>query len=98
MKTYMERMRELREDSDLTQYDIAQLLKTTQQTYSRYEQGINELPIRHLITLCRFYQVTSDYFLGLSDERRAVCSTAVPPGQRSDSGGRRLRPPAGLSG
>lgn len=67
MKTYIERMRELREDSDLTQYDIAMLLKTTQQTYSRYEQGINELPIRHLITLCRFYKVTSDYFLGLSE-------------------------------
>ena len=67
MKTYMERMRELREDNDLTRYDIAKLLKTTQQTYSRYEQGINELPIRHLITLCRFYQVTSDYLLGLSD-------------------------------
>ena len=67
MKTYMERMRELREDNDLTQYDIAKLLKTTQQTYSRYEPGINELPIRHLITLCRFYQVTSDYLLGLSD-------------------------------
>lgn len=67
MKTYIDRMRELREDSDLTQYDIAKLLKTTQQTYSRYEQGINELPIRHLITLCRFYKVTSDYFLGLSE-------------------------------
>lgn len=67
MKTYIDRMRELREDNDLTQFDIAKLLKTTQQTYSRYEQGINELPIRHLITLCRFYKVTSDYFLGLSD-------------------------------
>ena len=67
MKTYIDRLRELREDHDLTQYDIAKLLKTTQQTYSRYEQGINELPIRHLITLCQFYQVTSDYFLGFSD-------------------------------
>lgn len=67
MKTYIERMRELREDNDYTQYDIAYLLKTTQQTYSRYEQGINELPIRHLITLCKFYHVTSDYFLGLSN-------------------------------
>ena len=67
MKTYIDRMRELREDHDLTQYDIAKLLKTTQQTYSRYEQGINELPIRHLITMCQFYQVTSDYFLGFSD-------------------------------
>ena len=67
MKTYIDRMRELREDHDLTQYDIAKLLKTTQQTYSRYEQGINELPIRHLITLRQFYRVTSDYFLGFSD-------------------------------
>ena len=67
MKTYIDRMRELREDHDLTQYDIAKLLKTTQQTYSRYEQGINELPIRHLITLCQFNRVTSDYFLCFSD-------------------------------
>jgi len=66
-KTYVERMRELREDRDLKQRQIAELLKTTQQTYSRYEQGINELPIRYVITLCRFYHVTSDYFLGLSE-------------------------------
>jgi len=70
MKTYLERMRELREDQDLKQQDIAQILKTTQQVYSRYEQGINELPIRHLITLCHFYNVTSDYFLGLSDQMK----------------------------
>jgi len=67
MKTYVERMRELREDHDLKQHDVAKVIKTTQQTYSRYEQGINELPIRHLITLCKFYHVTSDYFLGLSN-------------------------------
>lgn len=60
-------MRELREDHDLKQHDIAKLLKTTQQTYSRYEQGINELPIRHVITLCQFYNVSADYFLGLSN-------------------------------
>lgn len=67
MKTYVERMRELREDHDLKQKYVAQLLGTTQQTYSRYERGLNELPIRHVITLCKFYKVTSDYFLGLSD-------------------------------
>ena len=60
-------MRELREDHDLKQKYVAQLLGTTQQTYSRYERGLNELPIRHVITLCKFYKVTSDYFLGLSD-------------------------------
>lgn len=58
-------MRELREDHDLRQEDIARLLGTTQQVYSRYEKGINELPLRHLKTLCQFYHVSADYLLGL---------------------------------
>ena len=66
MKTYVEIMCELREDHDLTQRQIAEVLGTTQQVYSRYEKGENELPIRHLITLCRYYGVSADYFLGLS--------------------------------
>lgn len=66
MKEYYEILRELREDRDIKQSEIAALLKTTQQVYSRYENGINELPIRHLRTLCRFYKVSADYILGLS--------------------------------
>ena len=65
MKLYWEIMRELREDRDLKQSDIAKVLGTTQQVYSRYEMGINEMPIRHLITLCRYYNVSADYILGL---------------------------------
>ncbi len=65
MKKYYEVLRELREDSDLKQSDIARVLGTTQQVYSRYEKGINEMPIRHLVTLCRFYGVSSDMVLGL---------------------------------
>ena len=65
MKEYYEILRELREDRDLTQSDIAAILGTTQQVYSRYEKGINEMPIRHLITLCRYYKVSADYVLGL---------------------------------
>ncbi len=65
MKTYMELLRELREDRDLTQAQVAQVLGTTQQVYSRYEKGINELPVRHLVALCRFYRVSADYLLGL---------------------------------
>lgn len=65
MKPYYERLRDLREDKDLTQSDIAKLLGTTQQVYSRYEKGINQLPIHHLITLCRFYGVSSDSILGI---------------------------------
>lgn len=65
MKTYYDRLRELREDRDLTQSDIANVLKTTQQVYSRYEKGINQLPLHHLITLCKFYKVSADYILGI---------------------------------
>lgn len=67
MKTYYDRLRDLREDKDLTQTDIANILKTTQQVYSRYENGINQIPVHHLITLCNFYKVSSDYILGLTD-------------------------------
>lgn len=68
MKTYVEIMRELREDHDLTQQQLALALGTTQQVYSRYEKGENELPIRHLVALCRYYHVSADYFLGLTDK------------------------------
>ncbi len=61
----MELLRELREDRDLTQAQVAQVLGTTQQVYSRYEKGINELPVRHLVTLCHFYHVSADFLLGL---------------------------------
>lgn len=66
MKEYWEMIRELREDRDLKQADIAKVLHTTQQVYSRYENGVNEMPIRHLIALCRFYHVSADYILGLN--------------------------------
>ena len=67
MKTYVERIRELREDSDKTQAEIAAYLGTTQQVYSRYEMGENEMPVRHIIALCKYYRVSADYILGLSD-------------------------------
>lgn len=54
MKTYYDRLRDLREDKDLTQADIAKVLGTTQQVYSRYEKGINQIPLHHLVTLCKF--------------------------------------------
>lgn len=66
IKPYYEIIRSLREDHDLTQTDIANLLGTTQQVYSRYENGINEMPVRHIITLCKFYRVSADFILGLS--------------------------------
>ena len=70
MKEYWEILRELREDRDLMQADVAAVLKTTQQVYSRYEKGINELPIYRLKMLCQFYQVSADYILGLSRDTK----------------------------
>ena len=67
MKAYIKRMRDLREDHDKTQQEIADVLGTSQTMYARYERGANELPIHHLVTLCRFYNVSADYILGLSD-------------------------------
>lgn len=70
MKEYWEVIRALREDRDLTQADIAVVLQTTQQVYSRYEKGINQLPIHHLKALCEFYHVSADYILGLSKQMK----------------------------
>ena len=68
MAEYLTRMRALREDNDLTQAQVAQVLGTSQTMYARYERGANELPIRHLIALCRFYNVSADYFLQIKPD------------------------------
>ncbi|MDR2514596.1 MAG: helix-turn-helix domain-containing protein [Christensenellaceae bacterium] len=66
---YLKRMRDLREDHDMTQAQVARLLGTSQTMYARYERGVNELPLRHLVTLCRCYKVSTDYFLGFSAKK-----------------------------
>ena len=66
---YCKIMRDLREDADLTQAQVAEVLGTSQTMYVRYERGANELPIHHLLTLCTFYKVSADYLLGLSKQR-----------------------------
>lgn len=66
---YVVRMRNLREDNDLTQQEIATVLGTSQTMYARYERGANELPIRHLIALAKYYDVCTDYLLGLTNKK-----------------------------
>ena len=65
---YIKIMRDLREDRDLTQQQVANILGTSQTMYARYERGANELPIHHLLLLCDFYNVSADYLLGLSEK------------------------------
>ena len=67
---YIIRIRNLREDADKTQQEIAEYLGTSQTMYARYERGANEMPIRHLIKLSDYYQVSLDYLCGRADEKR----------------------------
>ena len=69
MNTFIEKLRGLREDNDLTQAQIAQVLGTSQTMYARYERGANEMPLHHLVTLCLFYNVSADYFLNTSPSK-----------------------------
>lgn len=66
---HYQRLKDLREDRDLKQSDIAQLLQTTQQTYSLWERGEREIPLHHAITLAKFYKVSMDYITGLSNRK-----------------------------
>lgn len=59
---YIQRMRNLREDNDKTQQQIADYLGTSQTMYARYERGSNELPIHHLLALCKYYNVSATIY------------------------------------
>lgn len=65
---YTARLKALREDNDENQRDIAAHLKIPQSQYQRYETGKNEMPIRYLIEICKHYNVSADYLLGLPKE------------------------------
>lgn len=67
MKNYNEIIKELREDKDIKQKEIASILKIDQRAYSRYENGINKMPIEHLKKICEFYNISADYIIGLPE-------------------------------
>lgn len=67
---YFKRLKDLREDNDYLQKDIAKLLGISQQYYSQYELGKYTMPIEYLITLSKKYNVSLDYLVGLSDEKK----------------------------
>lgn len=64
---YRTRMRNIREDRDLTQKQVGEIINKSQQGYNHIETGRAELKIEDLIKLCRFYDVSADYFIGLTD-------------------------------
>ncbi len=69
---YLQGLRDLREDKDLTQQDIASVLKTARNYYGEYERGSRPLPVEHLVTLCRYYDVSADYILGFTNEAKPL--------------------------
>lgn len=66
---YRSRLRAVREDRDLTQAEVGKLLQKSQQGYSHIESGRAELKIEDLITLCKFYKLSADYMIGITDEK-----------------------------
>lgn len=69
LDVYKKRIKLLRVEQGKTQSQIAAYLGTSQTMYARYERGANELPIRHLISLSKYYHASTDYILGLSDQK-----------------------------
>lgn len=64
---FYQRLRDLREDKDLTQEAVAKLLGTAREQYNKYELGKQEIPFHHAITLAKYYNVSLDYLAGLTD-------------------------------
>lgn len=69
---HFKRLRDLREDHDLKQKDIAAMLNIQQTVYSRYERGVQNLPLDYLMQLADFYKVSTDYILGRTNNPRRV--------------------------
>lgn len=68
MKYFYQRIRDLREDSDKTQAEMAEILNTHTTQYRRWETGETEIPAHKVIELCKFYKVSADYILGITNK------------------------------
>lgn len=71
MSDYRERMRNIREDRDFTQAELGKLLNKSQQGYNHIETGRAELKIDDLVKLCKFYDLSADYIIGLTNKKRS---------------------------
>lgn len=69
---YTQRLKDLREDRDLTQAEVAEFLGLQREQYRRYENGINEIKANFIIQICKFYDVSADYLLGFTNEPRTL--------------------------
>ena len=67
---FFKRIGDLRQDNDMTQQQVADLLHCQREVYRRYEKGTREIPVSYAIVLARHYDVTVDYLLGVSDKKK----------------------------
>ncbi len=74
---YFQRLRDLREDMDMSQTQIAEILHIRQTVYSRYERGFQTIPVEHLLTLADFYKVSTDYILGRTNQKKIYQSRKI---------------------
>ena len=65
---FYQRLRDMREDRELTQSQVAEILGTVREQYNKYERGKQEIPFHHVITLAKFYNVSIDYLAGMTDK------------------------------
>lgn len=65
---YIDRIKQFRQENNITQAQVAEALGISQQQYFKYEKGINELPIRYLCVICQTYHISADWLLGLSEK------------------------------
>ena len=69
---YIEKIKQFRQENNITQAQLAETLGISQQQYFKYEKGINELPIRYLYVICKAYGISADWLLGLSEKRHEI--------------------------
>lgn len=67
---YIDRIKQFRQENNITQVQMAETLGISQQQYFKYEKGINELPIRYLFAICNAYGLSADWLLGLTNEKQ----------------------------
>ncbi len=79
---YYQRIRDLREDSDKKQADVAEYLGTTKQYYSLYEKGANEISFERAIALAKYYNVSLDYIAGLTNDKRGLTRSDLTQEQK----------------
>ena len=79
---YYQRIRDLREDMDKTQNEIAEYLGTTTQYYGKYELGYSEIPFERAIMLAKYYNVSLDYIAGLTNNKRGLASSDLTEGEQ----------------